>query len=208
MNKKSWGIPMINKGVRNMKIEKGQPGYLKAQRNKMLIQTLVEFGMVLLILIIGILYYHTRLNVFTVVAVVGCLPASKALVELIAILPYKSVEPQKVNEIEEKSSLLTTAYDLVMTSREKIMPVDAIVISGHTVFGYAPNKKTNPEDAASYIRKTLSKNHFDKMTIKIFPDYVAFLSRVEGMQSIMEIEQSDTKKKEQAIRRILLSISM
>ena len=199
---------MINNGVRNMKIEKGQPGYLKAQRNKLLIQTLVEFGLVLLILVIGILHYHTRLNVFTVVAVVGCLPASKALVELIAILPYKSVEPQKANEIEEKSSLLTTAYDMVMTSREKIMPVDAVVISGHTVFGYAPNKKTNPEDAAAYIRKTLSKNHFDKMTIKIFPDYVAFLSRVEGMQSIMEIEQSDTKKKEQAIRRILLSISM
>ena len=46
------------------------------------------------------------------------------------------------------------------------------------------------------------------MTIKIFPDYVPFLSRVEGMQNIMEIEQSDTKKKEEAIRRILLNISM
>ena len=199
---------MINKGVRNMKIEKGLPGYLKARRNKILIQTLVEFGLVLLILAIGLLYYHTRLNVFTVVAVVGCLPASKALVELIAILPYQSVEPQKAKEIEEKSSLLTTAYDLLMTSREKIMPVDAVAISGHTVFGYAPNKKTNPEDAAAYIRKTLSENHFDKMTIKIFPDYVPFLSRVEGMQNIMEIEQSDTKKKEEAIRRILLNISM
>lgn len=191
-----------------MKIEKGQPGYLKAERNKLLAQTLIEFVMVVVLLIVGYVQTGTKLNLFTLVAVLGCLPASKVLVELITIFPYKTIDADKAAEIKEKTPLLTTAYDMVLTSREKIMPVDAIVISGGTICGYSKSKKVKPEETASYIKKMLQENRFDKVTVKIFPDYVAFLSRAEGMNSIAEIEREDTRKKEKKIRKIILSLSM
>ena len=97
---------------------------------------------------------------------------------------------------------------MVLTSREKIMPVDAIVLSGGTICGYSKSKKVKPEETASYIKKMLQENRFDKVTVKIFPDYVAFLSRAEGMNSIAEIEREDTRKKEKKIRKIILSLSM
>lgn len=75
--------------------------------------------------------------------VVGCLPASKMLVEFITIAPHQSIEKDIYQEIEAKASLLKRVYDLVITSPEKVMPVDAIVISGHTVIGYASNTKTD-----------------------------------------------------------------
>ena len=191
-----------------MKIEKGKPGYLKAQRDKLLIQTLIEFGIVIALLVIGYVQTGTKLNLLTLVAILGCLPASKALVELITIFPYKTIDSDKASEIEEKAPLLTTVYDMVLTSREKIMPVDALAISVGTICGYSKSKKIKPEETAGYIKKLLSENKYSKVTVKIFPDYIAFLSRAEGMNSIAEIEQDDTRKKEAIIRKIILSSSM
>lgn len=191
-----------------MKIEKGQAGYISAQKRKLGLQTLLEFGLVLLILIIGYVVTHTKMNLFTLVAVLGCLPASKMLVEFIAIFPYKTIDGDTAAEISEKASLLTTAYDLVITSKEKIMPVDAIVISNHTVFGYTQNPKTDTEEAAKHIKKILAENHYSKMTVKVFSEYVPFLSRVEGLNNIIEVNHAADKKLERAIRQIILNISM
>ena len=54
----------------------------------------------------------------------------------------------------------------------------------------------------------LKASHYDKMTVKIFHDYVAFLSRAEGMNNIASIEKADTRKKEREIRNIILNLSM
>lgn len=191
-----------------MKIEKGQAGYLTAQRKKLGYQTLIRFGVVILILAAGYIKTHTRLNIFTVVAALGCLPASKMLVEFITIFPYKTIDKKIADEISEKSSLLTTAYDLVITSREKIMPINAIVISNHTVFGYAKNPKTNPDEAAAYIKKVLSENKYPKTTVKVFSEYVPFLSRAEGLNNMIEVSHLADRELEQSIRQIILNISM
>ena len=58
-----------------MKIEKGNPGYIKSRKTKYLIWALVEFAVVLAIFILGYVQTGTRKNLLTVVAAVGCLPA-------------------------------------------------------------------------------------------------------------------------------------
>ena len=191
-----------------MKIEKGQPGYIKAQKQKLLMFTIVEFAIVAALLLLGYFQTGTKLNLLTAVAVLGCLPASQMLVEFIAIAPYKAIDSEKYKETEEKAALLTTAYDMVITSKEKIMPVDAIVISGNTVCGYASNPKTDEAKAATHIKETLRQNHMDKVAVKIFSDYVAFISRAEGMNSIAAIDRPDSKNLEQRIRSAILGTSM
>ena len=123
------------------KKEKGQPGYIKWRKEKYLIGTIAEFAVVIALVVLGYVQTKTKLNLLTVVAVVGCLPASKMLVEFITIAPHQSIEKDIYQEIEAKASLLKRVYDLVITSPEKVMPVDAIVISGHTVIGYASNTR-------------------------------------------------------------------
>ena len=191
-----------------MKIEKGQPGYIRARKRKLLLMTALEFAAVIALLILGIMQTGTRLNLLTVAAIVGCLPACKMLVGLITILPYRTIDPKIVEEIEKKASLLTTAYDMVLTSREKIMPVTAVVIAGNTVFGYAPDKKTDPEEAAQHIKNILEENRISKTTVKILNQYTPFLARAEGLNNIAQIEKEDLRKRERKIRRIILNISM
>ena len=62
------------------KVIKGEPGYLDYKRKAEIIRTVIYFALVAAIFILGYSQAHTRLNLMTVVAVLGCLPASKALV--------------------------------------------------------------------------------------------------------------------------------
>ena len=78
-----------------MRTEKGQPGYVKARKQKYLLGAVVEFAIVIAIFITGYIQTRSRLNLLTVVAVVGCLPAAKMLVEFITMAPYKSIEEAK-----------------------------------------------------------------------------------------------------------------
>ena len=97
---------------------------------------------------------------------------------------------------------------MVITSRESIMPVDCIVISGHTIFGYTHYEKVNAEELSKHIRSILAQNQYTGLTVKVLNQYKPFLARIEGLNNIAAVEREDTKEKEEAIRGIILNISM
>lgn len=130
------------------------------------------------------------------------------LVEFIALRPHKSIEPDIYREIEEKAPLLTKAYDLVITGNDKVMPVDAFVISDHTVCGFSSSRKTDDAKVSAYLKELLKNNHVEKVTVKVFHDYTAFLARAEGMNNIMTVDKPSDRKRENTIRRLLLAVSI
>jgi hypothetical protein len=67
-------------------------------------------------------------NLLTVVAILGCTTAAKALVGVITRFPYASVDQKLVHEVDTKAPYTIRVYDLVLTTREKIMPVECVVI--------------------------------------------------------------------------------
>ena len=103
---------------------------------------------------------------------------------------------------------LTVAYDLVITSEKKAMPVAAVAIYNNTICGYVPVKKVDVDYAAKHIKSIMKQNQFDKVVVKLFHDYKAFLTRAEGMNNIASVEQQDTRKHEEMIKGLLLDISL
>lgn len=190
------------------KVDKGTPGYLDYKKKAEIIRTVIYFGIVAVIFIIGYVQAHTRLNVMTVIAVVGCLPASKALVGVITRFPYPSIPEIRADEIKSKTDNITVAYDLIVTSREKIMPIECVVLYGDKIFGYTENEKINLKYAATHIKSILNQNQFDDISVKILNNYTAFLARVEGLNSIAKVEKNDTKDSEERIKNVILNISM
>ena len=190
------------------KVQKGDPGYLDHKKRIEIIRTIIYFGIVAAVFLLGYSQTHTRRNILTVVAILGCLPAAKALVGVITRFPYSSIDRKKADEIRSKTGLLTVCYDMVITSRESIMPVDCIVISGHTIFGYAHYEKVNAEELSKHIRSILAQNQYTELTVKVLNQYKPFLARIEGLNNIAAVEREDTKEKEEAIRGIILNISM
>lgn len=191
-----------------MKIKKGNAGYIESRKRQVILKTVLEFGIVIELLLLGIWQTGDRLNMLTVVAILGCLPASKALVELIMIMPHHSTEQNVADEIAGNTELLTTVYDLVFTSEKNIMPVDCLVISDNNICGYTSNAKTDTALTAKHIKQILNANKYTKISVKIFDNYKAFLSRAEGLNNIAAVEKADTKEKEANIRQIILNISL
>ena len=190
------------------KVQKGDPGYLDHKKRIEIIRTIIYFGIVAAVFLLGYSQTHTRRNILTVVAILGCLSAAKALVGVITRFPYSSSDRKKADEIRSKTGLLTVCYDMVITSRESIMPVDCIVISGHTIFGYTHYEKVNAEELSKHIRSILAQNQYTGLTVKVLNQYKPFLARIEGLNNIAAVEREDTKEKEEAIRGIILNISM
>ena len=126
-----------------MKINKGDAGYINSRKKRVILKTVLEFGIVAALVALGYWQTGTKLNMLTLVAVLGCLPASKALVEVITIFPFKSINKDVAEEISQKASLLTVSFDMVLTTHEKIMQIDSVVISNNTICGYTSNPKTD-----------------------------------------------------------------
>ena len=190
-----------------MKIQKGEAGYLQSKKKKLIIEIALEFAIIIGLLVIGYIQNKTRLNLYTMAAVLLCLPACRTLVNLIMIFPHRSINEDVKNEITDKTEHLTVIYDLVVTSEKKAMPINAFVISENTVCGYTKNPMVNKGYAAKHIKSILERNGIEKVTVKIFRDYVGFLSRAEGMNSIASIQKQDSGRAE-AIKSLILDISL
>ena len=190
------------------RVAKGNPGYLDYKKKVEIIRTVVYFLLVAAVYLLGYSQTHTNKNLLTVVAVVGCLPACKALVGVITRLPYPSIDPKRAEEVRALSPHMTSVFDLVVTSRDKIMPIDALVISGNKVFGHLTGKKADPQYTEKHIRSILLDNHFKDVSVKMYPDYKKFLSRIEGLENIAAVEKENTAEYEAKIRHLIQLISL
>ena len=190
------------------KAERGKPGYIDSLKKKYLIISIVEFAVVAAVFALGYFQTGSRLNLFTVLAILGCLPACKNLVEYIVVVPHKGIEIAKYDEIEEKAPNIIKVYDLVVAGQSKLMQLDAVAISGSTVIGYTSSEKTDEVKLADYFKKLFEAGGYTKITVKIFHDYNAFLTRAEGMNNIATVDKQGIKKRERKLRSLIYNSSL
>ncbi len=74
-NTKSSAKSKTSNNKKSKKISKGNFGYFKSEKKRRLIITAILFAVPLFIFFTSWIYFKTRMTVWTVVAVVGCLPA-------------------------------------------------------------------------------------------------------------------------------------
>ncbi len=193
---------------KNSKIQKGDPGYIASRRSRYLLFAILEFAVAGILIVIGLTRTGSRLNVFTIVAIICCLPACNQLTEFIAMFSLHSINPDTFEEIEDKTQHMVVAYDLVLTVDEKLMPVDVLVIYGHVICGYDTSEKTDEAKVSEYLKQTLADYKYDKLTVKIFTDYQPFLKRIDEMEARAEDEGSEIHEREDTIKNLILSCSM
>lgn len=164
---------------------KGDYGYLASEKKRRILITAVLFAVPLLIFFSAMLYFHTRLTIWTVIAVVGCLPACKSLVSLIMIFRARQVETSVYRRIHEHAGELTMSYEMYMTFYEKSANIDAFAICGNTVVGYSSDPKIDVAFMERECQKILRGNSF-KATVKIFTRLDPFLERLDSMNAHKE----------------------
>ena len=167
---------------------KGTKNYLDSQKKYEWIRTVLYFAISLSLFAAGIITTGTRNNLLTIVAVLGCLPACKSLVEAIIYSRYHSLDDKDAEIIEANSEGLYCLYDLIFTSREKTYPVYHMVVCGNTVVGYMPSKKLSEADCAKHLDSCLKIDNFKDISIKLFQDVHKYASRLEQLKELSQDE--------------------
>lgn len=200
-----------------MKAKKGIYGYFRREKKRRALVTLVMFLIPLLIFCGGLLYYKTRMNVVTVIAVVGCLPACKSTVGLIMALMQRSLDPEEYRRISEAAGDLTMLYEMYITSYEKSGYVDAFAVCGNEVVGYSSDDRTDVKHTASNVQKMLRQNGLG-VNVKILREMGPYLERLRSLRDHREALEKEVSYKpdprypdldrEELIRHLILAVSL
>ena len=170
-----------------MKIRKGDYGYIKRQKVTRLLKTLAFFLLPMAFFIIGlVLNKGDRMNIYTVIAMVGCIPACMSAVGMIMMWMRKPMSAELYQEISSSVGSLLMVYELFLTTQEKNLFLDATAVCGDYVTAYTDReiKHKDLEFMEEHIRKTLRADHY-KATVKIFDrtQKKAFLERLDTLRN-------------------------
>ncbi|MGN0402129.1 MAG: hypothetical protein ACI4HQ_07710 [Acetatifactor sp.] len=165
---------------------KGTENYLNIQKKYELARTVLMFGISLSLFAAGFLQTGTRLNLLTVVAVLGCLPASRSLVNTIMFLRYKSGSSDTLTEIKKHTDGLQVLFDCVFTSYQKNYQVCHMAICGNTVCGYTEDKEFDENGFNKHIGNILKTDGHNETTVKIFKELSKYCERLEQLKKLEE----------------------
>ena len=180
-----------------MKVRKGTYGYVRYEKKRRLLVTIGMFVMPLAILIAGLIICNgDKNNIFTVIAVVGCLPGCKSMVGLIMMMMQKSAKKETVEEIQGHAGNLLMLYEMFFTKEQDSLMVDAVAVCGYEVVGYTTHAKsrTQIEDCEKHIGKLLRANGY-KNHVKIFDQMKPYLERLDSLNRNYQELESDANEK-------------
>lgn len=182
---------------------KGTQGYIDSQKKYEIIRTVIFFAVSISLYVAGYVTTKSNMNLLTIVAVLGCLPASKSLVSAIMFLRFKSCDKETATLINEHIADLSGLYDMIFTSQDKTYQVAHITAKGNTLCGLA-YKDTFPEtDFQKHLTSMLKTDGFKDVNIKIFTSREKYLSRLNQLQEL-ECDEKNTT----GILETLLSITL
>ena len=175
---------------------KGDYGYYSYEKKRRAAIVAFMFGLTLLIFFTGIIMTGTRKNMFTLVAILGVLPAAKWAVQMIMIFLQKPIDPKVVDITEQAAGELTHGYELCVTAYEGRLPLDAVVVCGNNIAAYSSAEKGKFEFMESHVRKILHGNGFGNPTFKIFRKLEAYQERIRQLS------------RDEAVLRVIKNISL
>ena len=165
---------------------KGSKGYLDSQKKYEVIRTVLYFGISLSLFVAGYLQTKDKANLLTIVAVLGCLPASKSAVSAVMYLRYKSLNGQTAEKIEAHCQGLACLYDMVFTSYKKNFVVGHLAVCGNTVCGYSEDSGFQEGEFGRHIDGILKMDGLKGVTVKIFTSLSKYTERLDQMRELKE----------------------
>ena len=205
------------KNTRKRKTKKGDFGYFSSEKKRRLLITAGLFSLPLLAFFVAWAVNGTRMTVWTVLTVVGCLPGCKSMVSLIMILMRHPMDRKLYEEIRKHAGDLVMAYEMYMTFYEKSGYLDAVAVCGNTVVGYTSDPKVDISYLAEQSQKIVRKNGY-KVDVKILKDLKPYLERLDSMNEHKESLRNGIKftpderypdlSREELIKHTILAISL
>ena len=197
---------------------KGKVGYIRKEKIRRALITAISFALPLGLYMIATGYFGSNKNIFTIVAVLGILPAAKFMVGWIVMLPQKSAPAGIVSVTEEKAGDLVHGYELVVTAYEGKMQLDAVVICGNECACYTSIGDPKQFDFfEKHISGILNANEYYNVNVKIFNEERNYTDRITKLAENPQMyrdsvthakEGQEPREREELILYVIKRISL
>ena len=162
--------------------QKGTYGYIDRQRRWEIMKTVLMFGISIALYVAGYVATKSNKNLLTLVAVLGCLPASKSAVNMIMFFKAKGCSIEMKEAVGEEIKGLSERYDLYLTSYAKNFQISHLVMKGKNIIGLTEQEGFDESACNKHLKTLFAQNGFHNITVKIFQDQGKYLERVKSLQ--------------------------
>ena len=161
---------------------KGTYGYIRKQTVFECVKTAVMFAMAFGLYFIGYLTLHTNRSLWSVLAVLALLPASKSLVCVIMLARFRSLNVEDHERYEKSRKNLPVLYENVLTTRERTFYVPVICVAKGAVNCFAKLDTKDVNTLSEHLSSVL-KSAGHNVIVKVYSDEKAFCERVSGIDT-------------------------
>lgn len=173
---------------------KGCYGYVKSERKFELFKTILLFMLPIALFVGGWITTGQRANLLTVVAILGMLPASKSLVELIMIMKSKPCSPSVYEQIESVIGAENNPrgiYDLNITTYKVTYQLSHVAVRGKAICCYSEDTKTDMQPLQKYMSEALENNAYKGYSFKVFQNLDKYTDRLKDLAKLEEGNEED-----------------
>lgn len=185
------------------KYVKGDYLYLENKKKMEIIKTIVFFAISAALYLAGYITTGSNKNYLTIVAVLGCLPASKSAVSMIMYLRAKGCSENIYKTISERIGAKTGAYNLYFTSYDKNYDMSHVFVKGMTMIAFTENSKISEAGFEEHVKIILGRDAIKGVNVKLYKDLEKYLTRIEQMQNL-----ENEKSREEDIMKNLYAVSL
>jgi hypothetical protein len=170
--------------------KKGQYGYRDYHKK-------IEFGKVCMGAVVILLQLAVRefvdssslRNLLTVTAILSVLPIARIASPLLASWRWKTPSVSFYKQMASYEGNYRILYDLIITSKDSLMPMDAIVVHPTGVYAYCTAKKLDTGKAELFFRDRFLGQKLDSK-VKLIQEENVFFKRLNDLQPAFAKEDS------------------
>lgn len=178
-------------------------GYIDSQKKYEIIRTVVCFGISISLFVAGYVAAKSKMNVLTVVAILGCLPASKSLVSTIMFLRHKSCSQATHDKVSPACVCFDHLYDLIFTTEKVTYKVVHAAYKGKCLVLFSEDAlDTNRLEA--HIDEYLNRAGIKSVNVKVYTDLNKYTERLEQMAALEKEEEKLAGEVVQLLKEITL----
>lgn len=182
---------------KNKKI-KGEPGYFRYRKKKLLAGSLSGFLLMFLFFFTGYLIYGTARNLITILAVLVVLPTVKIYVQYIMIPWKNNADAEYFNNIKNKFQYIDIYAELLITGSEKSFEITYLAIDkNENIIAYTENDKADASKFEKAVTNFLNYYNYNAK-VKMYNNLNSFEEKLTEI-SDMAAEPTNEQKEHMGV---------
>lgn len=169
---------------------KGTHFYIKKQTLFEIVKTLILFLMAFGIFFIGYYTLGTKKSLWSVIAVLALLPASKSLVGVIMFARYRSIPDELYERVSESIGKLPALYENILTTSEKSYYLPAIVYYKGSLIALLDSSIKETDKITQHLNYILRNGGYKDISVKVYNKDLDFFERCHKLNDLLADEIS------------------